>query len=164
MILVKENGTGVAGANTYIDLDYANTYMSDMGYSDWAMIGAAARTSSILRAMNYIEALPWKGYKADKDYPLEWPRAGVIDGNEYPVDEDIIPEKLMKAQAEAALREIETGTLQPDVEGPSNIQTMKAGSLAITYFDGKSGTGSQFTVIEGLLSGFVIGGTKVFRT
>lgn len=162
--LIVEDGSGVANANTYVDVDYCNTYCKDLNYSSWAETANTAKAEAILRAMNFIESLNWKGYKAEQDNSLEWPRKEVEDRNGYYIDDDVIPINLKKAVAEAAYKELTPGTLQPDLDGASNIQTMKAGSLAITYFEGQVGSTQIFEVIQGLLKGLVLDWTKVIRT
>jgi len=115
--------------------------------------------------MSYIEALNWKGQKAEEDHSLEWPRKQVTDRNGYVLDTDYIPPNLKKALAEAAYRESsEAGSTQPDLAGPSNIQSMKAGSLALSYFDSKSESGAIYSIIEGLLKGLLLDGAKCRRT
>jgi len=166
MALIVEDGSGVTDADSYVTLAYADAYILAMGYTtpDWSALTDAQKESCILRAMSFIEALNYKGTKADQDYSLEWPRVGVIDRNGYALDNDFIPEQLKKALVECAFREQTLGTLQGDLDGASNIKSLKAGSLALEYFEGRIENDPVFQIIDGLLKGLVDDWTTVVRT
>ena len=75
--LIVEDGTIVAGANTFVDVATVLTYATDHGDTTWALSTVAAQTSAILNAMIYLEAKPFKGYPSTSDQSLVWPRGGV---------------------------------------------------------------------------------------
>jgi len=99
MALVVEDGSIVAGANTYIDEDDANDILADFGLPD--LVPATAE-ASLISAAQYLETFNYKGTRTDPSVQdLIFPRAGiVIDCFELPSDE--IPVKLIRAQVFAA--------------------------------------------------------------
>jgi len=165
MALVVEDGSGVAGANTYADEVYVDAYCAGLGLAEWAAKTAEEKESAILRAMQYIESRAWKGAKAEELYPLEWPRAAVEDRNGFAIDEDEIPENVKKALAEAAHREADSPRgLQKDLKGSPQVKRSKAGSLETEFFAGTEEAGARLVLIEALLVGLVVEDTAVLRT
>lgn len=101
MALVIEDGTIVAGANSYIDVPAAKAYASargvDLGTDD------AVTEQRLLGAMDYLESLSYKGARTDPDeQSLAWPRTGVtFDGRTF--GDNTIPPQLKNAQAQLAI-------------------------------------------------------------
>ena len=103
MALVIEDGTIVAGANSYIDLPdtkaYAEARGVDLGTDD------AVIEQRLLIAMDYLESLNYKGTRTDPDEQLlAWPRVGVtFDGRTF--GDHVIPQKLKSAQAQLTVEQ-----------------------------------------------------------
>src|SRR3546814_1420651 len=101
MALVIEDGTIVAGANSYIDVPAAKVYASargvDLGTDD------AVTEQRLLSAMDYLESLSYKGLRTDPDVQsLAWPRTGVtFDGRTF--GPNTIPPQLKNAQAQLVI-------------------------------------------------------------
>ena len=97
MATVVEDGSIVAGANSYIsDADFA-TYASDRGVT---VTGVAAQL--LLNAALYVESLSFIGSKKTQAQDMQWPRIDVyIDG--YAELSTTIPKLLKDLQAEVAL-------------------------------------------------------------
>ena len=163
-IIIVEDGTGSdETANSYIDAAYVDSYCSNLGLTSWASLATTAKENAILRGMDYIESLSFKGAKYDYTNPLKWPRGGATDEDGYAIDIDEIPNNLKKALARAAYEEsVSTGVLQPT--GKNNIKReVIAGAIETEYF-GAGPSQKVFSVILGYLSGLLsAGGTKVIR-
>lgn len=119
MAFVAEDGTGLATANSYIDVSYADTYHADRGNSSWALATEANKQAALIRASDYIDkrfGKKFRGRRQTKAQGLEWPRIGALDQDEYLLNgtEDAIPRQLKKACAEYALRALTTTPLAPD--------------------------------------------------
>ena len=71
MALTIEDGTGVAGANTYLSEDEFAAYASARG-----KIITGSLEQLIIQAMDYVETLRFRGQKNSSDQALQWPRAG----------------------------------------------------------------------------------------
>lgn len=163
MALIVEDGSGVAGANSYVTLAEADTYCLARYYSSWATLTDPDKEYATLRAMTFIECQNWKGYKADKDNVLEWPRTYVYDKNDYAIEDDEIPINLKYALIEAAyLESITPGTLQPDYARGGGIKYLKADTLELEYFPNAVAETIR-TKINGLLFGLVIDSNKLIR-
>lgn len=127
MSLTVENGTGLETANSYVSVEYVNTYHSDRGNNLWAG-SDAKKEQAIIRATDYIEkrfATRFRGTKQSRRQALSWPRFNAIDNSGFLFsEEDNIPRKLKMAVAEYALRALKQGELAPDpglpVAGQSN--------------------------------------------
>ena len=136
MALIVEDGTAVAGANSYVSADDFLAWADARGftYPSYPEI-----EQKILRAMDYIESLSFVGQKNEETQPLQWPRAYVlIDG--YSVDSNEIPNELKVAVYEA---------IKLDIDGDSKLTVSdretvkeKIGDIEVTY---KSSAGMKRT-------------------
>jgi hypothetical protein len=101
MALVIEDGTVVASANSYIDVDAAKAYAAargvDLGTDD------ALTEQRLVIAMGYLEAQRYRGDRySPQEQELAWPRYGVtIDGRYISYDE--IPRQLKDAEAQLVI-------------------------------------------------------------
>lgn len=96
-VIIVEDGTGIANANSYISEAGLSTYATDRGVT-------LSGTSAILliQAMDYIESQDFIGDKYEASQALVWPRHGiVIDG--YDIAETTIPQLLIDALCEVAI-------------------------------------------------------------
>jgi len=133
MTITVEDGTLVAGANSYVSVADAWDYAQARGISlptDDAEIEAI-----ILKAMDYLEAFDgrFKGDRVERDQALSWPRDGVeIEGWEWSSDE--IPRQVLNAQL-ALIIEINAGE---DPHNPSGatlpvIRKRVEGAVEVEY-------------------------------
>ena len=145
MAFVTEDGTGLALANGYVTVAFADAYFLDRGNAIWAAVATdAEKEQAIVRATDYIDkrfGIRFKGVKQSSDQGLEWPRAGAVDNDGYVFDD--VPRNLEKATAEYALRAL-SATLAPDnsnsgvkitrkkvgpIETESELSTPSSGSV-----------------------------------
>lgn len=101
MALIIEDGTGVTGANSYIDVETARAYASARGLS--LPVADAEVERLLIKAMDFIESFrgEFQGLKTSIDQALQWPRTGAsLDG--YDLATDAIPTVLASAQAQLA--------------------------------------------------------------
>jgi hypothetical protein len=159
-ILIVEDGSIVADANSYIAYDYALAYHALRGNSAWAAASDADQQYAIIRATQAIDSIykgKWKGSPTEYGtQELEWPRQDVVvNGTE--LDDDLIPAALKKAVCEAALRELASAnSMTPDLERGGEIKRVKADVVEVEYMDGANST-TTFTAIDGLLADLVTG-------
>ena len=135
MTLTVEDGSIVSGADSYAALATVTAYHTARGNSAWDGEDADAEPA-ILRAMDYLEGLPWVGDPYYGYQTLQWPRYGVFfRGVQWAVDE--IPPQVVKALCEAALIEFEEpGALAPALERGGMIESEKVDVLSTTYAKG----------------------------
>lgn len=159
-ILIVEDGSIVADANSYVTYDYALAYHALRGNSAWALGTVLNQQYAIIRATQAIDSIykgKWKGTPTEYGtQELEWPRSGVSVGANT-LDNDLIPTALKKAVCEAALRELASAnSLTPDLERGGEIKRVKADTVEVEYMDGASSI-TTFTAIDGLLTDLVTG-------
>ncbi len=136
MALVKEDGSIVAGANTYvIDAEYV-AYAASKGLT--VGVDAPTREIELLKAMDFIEShrSVFKGIKVSGEQALQWPRSAVwLDS--FPVNADEIPVELQNAQMEAAVAG--SAGLDPlRTENTQNLQREKVDVIEVAYHNGGS--------------------------
>ncbi|MCP5041083.1 MAG: hypothetical protein GY944_08625 [bacterium] len=163
MVLIQEDGTGVAGADAYVTTVYVDTYVTDH-------ISAAARIiwdahveqdRLIREATRYIDTkyrARWKGRRANSDQGLSWPKVGVVDLDRYQLTSTEMPVALLQATAFAAYHGIAV-PLEPVQASPSSLtgKTIKAGpvSIAKTFAAGGENQLPRFPTIDRLLRPFI---------
>ena len=95
--IIVENGTVVAGANSYV---------SEAGLLDYATNRGVTLTTAldvlIIKAMDYIESLSFIGDKHTEAQPLQWPRDEVYIDRYY-IERETIPKELKNGVYTAAL-------------------------------------------------------------
>ena len=134
MALTIETGAGVAGANSYVSVVNAQTWVTARG------IAVTVTEALLLKAMDYLEALraEYQGVKVSSDQALQWPRYDVyVDG--YPLDSDVIPATLISAQCQLAC-DAYTMDLLPSGDGREVIkESMVMGLVSKEYSPGSGG-------------------------
>jgi len=118
-----------------------------IGYNDEADLTAYAAARGIVLtrpeaetlqlALDYLELLPWAGYKTDPDQPYEWPRNGDTE----------VPAKIVQAQLVAAVIYDQGGNPMGAV-GPRVLSETVFGAVAVTYSD----KGNQVTYYPQLIA------------
>ena len=95
--IIVENGTVVAGANSYV---------SEAGLLDYAASRGVTLSGAtdvlIIKAMDYIESLSFIGDKHREAQPLQWPRDEVYIDRYY-IERETIPKELKNGVYTAAL-------------------------------------------------------------
>ena len=131
MAFLVEDGTGVAGANSFTTIQFFRDYFLDRGIAgtDIGTIPDASVQEILIRATDYIVkrfGTRFKGSRATSTQTLPFPRDGVlIDGDEEA--EDAVPDKIQQATVEYALR-ANNMTLAPDPPVPFD-QTDASGNI-----------------------------------
>lgn len=168
MALTIENGTGVAGANSYISVTDARTYAAARGLTLPATEGAVEVL--LTKALDYIEALrgEFQGIKTASTQALQWPREGAyLDGYELDVDE--IPDVLPDAQAQLACDAYGAGTavdLMPAGTGREVIMERVEGAVQVQYAPSGTTAPQPYltkarALLEPLLRGHGMGGIRL---
>ena len=95
--IVVEDGTVVAGANSYVTEAELTTYAADRG-----VMLTTTTDVLLIKAMDYIESLAFIGYRHVGAQPLQWPRDQVyIDGQH--ISRTTLPKELKNGLLAAAL-------------------------------------------------------------
>ena len=156
MALTVEDGSGVAGADTYASVIYTQAYAAKRGLSLPTGTGADAAIEILLtKALDWIEAErdALQGYKVAEDQALQYPREDVyIDGNL--VASNAIPKEVPMLQAQLACDEYATpGVLQPNSDGREIIRERIEGAIETVWAQsGDSNPQPQLTKAKALLA------------
>lgn len=125
--IIVEDGTIVAGANSYVTEAELTTYATDRGKTL-----SGSTDVLLIQAMDFIESQNFIGVKSEEDQPLQWPRDWVqIDG--YFLDDGTIPQELKNAQMAAAIA-IDDGNGPLD-DIPRSVKREKIDVIEVEYMD-----------------------------
>jgi hypothetical protein len=119
MAFVLEDGTGVVGANAFVDVSFITTYLTDrqrQTENNWSTSSNSLKQAAIIAATDYIEkvfGLRYLGRRKTAGQGLGWPRINVWDRDGYLLDPDLLPVVLEQATAEYAVRALDSALL-PD--------------------------------------------------
>ncbi len=142
LVLVKEDGTGKANANSYADVAGCDAYHEGHLYATaWTGATAEQKAAALVMATRLIDAeYQFNGFRAHDAQALQWPREKCPDpdaslvsvtvfgwvGDNF-VEPDLVPAAVVQATCEMA-REllIADRTAAPAGEGLSAVQTSQA--------------------------------------
>jgi hypothetical protein len=106
MALIVEDGSAVAGAESYISVADADNYIGKWvaDPAAWQALATSAKENKLRQATQYLDAVfvtRWKGYIATSGQSLNWPRQYAYDerGNSI---EGTVPLELRRATATVA--------------------------------------------------------------
>lgn len=129
-VIVVEDGTIVANANSYVSEANLTTYATDRG-----LTLVADESILLIKAMDYIESIGYKGVKVLSTQALQWPRYSVyLDGYYFPSNE--IPKELKQAQMAVAVS-IDQGD-DPLATIGQGVKREKVDVLEVEYMPGSS--------------------------
>lgn len=162
MTLIVETGAGIANADSWVTMQFADQYAGRVGNALWVDGDAELKEPALRRGVRYLDAVYSPRYAGQRaNSPLEqsltWPRKNVVDDDGYDVAVDLVPNNLMMAQVEAAFLEFAIpGSTQPTASARLQ-KSVTVGPLSVTYEDSqgnKFGPGGQplFSVIDGLMA------------
>lgn len=125
----------VVGENTYASLADIQAWLDVRGYS------ATATEAAVLRAMDYIETMPWADEREDEDSDLWWDIAP--------------PQAVVNALCQATRLEVETPyVLQSDSQ--QRVKRQKVDVIEIEYESG--GERASFPIIDRYLGSLITAG------
>ena len=157
---------GGASSDSYASIETINAYAvkhgasfpitgSDTPSTEAAIAAAEAAARRATAAIDGTYGARFIGEPASAQQALEWPRSDAwFRGEELP--DDTIPQKIVEAVAEAAIRELaEPGVMSPDLDRGGRVKSESVeGAVAVTYMDGAPAE-TTFTVIDGKLRGLI---------
>jgi len=141
--LTDEDGSGDPEANSYIEVEWADTYHENRGNAYWEKMSRVQQENCLIKATDYIDkrfVRRFRGFRMQKDQALAWPRLAAFDDDDYTLDE--VPSALQKATAEYALRAAIYNVLAPDAMRAAPAQDMT---------DEESPNSDQTNVIAGAI-------------
>jgi hypothetical protein len=145
----------ISELTAYIEAIAADSYFAKAQNTTWLALSAAAREGFIIRATRLLNRQSWVGDKTDDAQALAWPRSDTgVDG----VTDTVIPQEIVDACAELALDIAEGSGVEDVANTAQKLQSIKAGSVALTYFRGAEGSPKRFPQsVHELLSKYLTG-------
>lgn len=143
MPLTVEDGTLVAGADSYVSLADANTYWDGNGApTAWTSLTDQAKEGRLRAAARYLQdgqRLPFTGTLHAWDQALVWPRVGATNyGTAVP--SDAVPGQVIDAQLWLTVYGLGTGALTGTPGTPAtngNLRSQQLGPIARSFFSPK---------------------------
>ena len=142
-MLIVEDGTGLAGANAYVSVEFADEYFSARKNEAWIALDSAAKEAAIIKATDYLEAVywgKWQGEKLKADQALAFPRKPFG-----------MPAKFKFAVCELAIK-ANSGELLSDIERLTTKE--KVGSIEVEYSSSADPT-TKYAYVCSLLKPFL---------
>lgn len=165
MALTVEDGSGVAGAESYASVAEADAYFAARPHLAMATTWDAADTENKEGALREATAnldatngAYYRGTRAGYVQGRLWPRTGAKDDAGY--DLPSRPQELVTATCELAGRAI-SAPLVADLERGGMVKREKVGSLEVEYMDGAPAVtsyGVVNTMLGPILNGMQPGG------
>ena len=149
-MLIVEDGTIVADANSYLTLIDAQAYLDARGLDSSGVTDA-----QMILAYDYVNSFEseYQGSRVSADQTGSFPRTGVCI-NGFPLASDEIPQQLKDAQSYAAYYvSQDADILQPVSNGQTITHEEITGAVAVDYADnGLSSDTFNFSTIDALLA------------
>lgn len=139
MIIIVEDGTLVAGANSFVTVDEVRQYGEDRG--SVMSVNNDDISSHIILSSDYLWQLDgkFKGSKITETQGMPWPRSGVILADETEITENNIPTAIKRAQIELALYSYLGVNIIPIRTADSpEIKRKKVGPIEKEWFQGSA--------------------------
>ena len=146
--MIVEDGTGLPNADSYVSVEFADTYFSARGVSVWATLTNTVKEQLLIKATDFIDNIyQWNGKREFETQALRFPRVNIFDYE----GEEIkgIPTCLKQAVCDASL--IANGNeLFQTQEANGQVVSEKIGELAFTYANGKKETVTSSTLYDSI--------------
>lgn len=157
MALTPEDGSQVAGANTYATVAEADAYFALRGKTA-AWDAVTDKESALILAADYLAQAygsRWAGTRVSATQEMDWPRSGVML-HSFVYSDAAVPVAVQSAQIELALKAA-SGELLPDSDRRA-IKRQKLDVLEIEY-SGNQVEGTIYKAVDAILK-HVLDGSK----
>lgn len=151
-VFTVEDGTNVAGANSYVTLAYAEDYFAvDVASATWEALSDDQKEFYLAWATRILDQkTEWRGYINADSQALRWPRKGVTDRDYRTVETNEVPNPVKAATCELAkwlmTNDPTTG------QDTDYLKRIKVDVIEIEYQDGTSQS-SYPTILNAILAG-----------
>lgn len=164
MALVVEDGTGKTDAESYASVSQVDTYVDTTTSSAaWSAAATGEKEAALRRATQYLDSeyrSQWKGERSNEEQALSWPRQNVVDADDYYIDYDEMPSRLISATCELAIKAI-SATLLSDLGVSGTIESTKRKVGPVTeeiHYLGGAIQHKEYSLVHGLIADYLSGG------
>lgn len=147
---------GTVDYTTYADVVEADEYAAAAIHATaWRAADETTKEMALVTSTRLLDRQAWVGEKTDADQELEWPRSNTgVEG----IEDDVVPQQVVDASIEIAIALVDGSQMQTQQSTANNIQSLRAGSVGITYFQGAEGSPLRFPlIVDELLRGLLVG-------
>lgn len=170
MALAVEDGTGKSDAESYLSETDCDAYnLKHENDAVWIALASEAKEIALRRATQYLDneyRNRWKGTANSETQALAWPRYDAETYDGYIIDSSSLPQALLDATAEAAIKFGGGTNMIDDVSNPGVIN-MKREKAAIveeeTHYMGGAEQRTMYTLIEALLRDLILSSAEIRR-
>lgn len=129
--MTVEDGTGLEDADSYVSIEYADTYFASRGF-DWSTLSNDEKCQLLIKATDYIDNIyEWYGIKKTQAQSLRFPRKNLRDIDGYEVSD--IPVRLKQAVCEAVKILVDGSDLFVTASENGAVTSEKIGELSFSY-------------------------------
>jgi len=157
--LICEDGSIVAGAESYISVADADTYFTARANAAWDALADADKEAALRKATDYMTGrygLRWKGDRVSELQALDWPRSSAY-ANGFLIDSGSVPVAIQRACAELAVR-ASADDLAPDVG--AQVKQEVVGPISVTYADGAR-QDTRYALVDSMLAAYLKGAGQI---
>jgi hypothetical protein len=153
MNFIVEDGSGKTDSNSYVGIDFVDSYHEDIGNSSWDNYSLPVKQQGCVKATQFIDlSFSFSGIKNTREQALEFPRAESIDRNGYEIPDDEVPVEIKKATAECALLLLDNPELNSDTF-ERIVKREKTGPIEKEYDVNNEISNQSFAKIKNYLRG-----------
>jgi hypothetical protein len=130
--LVLEDGTGIVTANAYATVDEVTDILSVNIHSKWSLLDPDSQKNLVIWATRILdERVRWYGTKTFETSGTAFPRVGVRDRENNPIDDNLVPRQVKIATA--VLADHLTAGNPDAVDSASNLKGLKVDVIELDF-------------------------------
>lgn len=153
--MIVEDGSVVAGANSYVSIVDLDVYFENMGYTPAEDDNAKAIL--LIRATRVVDSYTqWEGQRLSSSQNLQWPRTGAYYPDGHSILSGDIPQEVKDAVCEVANASNQGSDIQPVNDQAGNIKSESVKVDVIQeskeYFEGSSMDRAEITALVDALA------------
>jgi hypothetical protein len=150
IVVIVEDGTGVADANSYMSVETVRGYAANRGFTLSADDDVVS--AQLIRGFDYIEAKECD-FQGERVYAESaFPRIGVVI-NGVEISESAIPNLLLAAQSQLVIAQANGIDIMPNFVAADYVVKEKVGPLETTFADPVLvGIGPKLGAVDAMLA------------
>ncbi|MCR5699658.1 MAG: hypothetical protein K6G52_08455 [Treponemataceae bacterium] len=146
--MIVENGTGLADANSYVSVEFADDYFSARGVSEWDDLETEVKEQLLIKATDFVDNIyEWYGKKEFEQQALRFPRVDICDYEGAKITG--IPTCLKQAVCDASLIS-KNGELFETAEQNGDVTSETITTLSFQYSKQGSRSTTSTTLYDAL--------------
>ena len=174
--ITVEDGTIVTGANSFVSLADWKLHADNRGRVYTGTYDDETIKAALIKMADYLNSMPWFGFKTDRPNPMSWPRygntdqglgnwwnqlrypltyfVGVLDRDGFWIGLEEVPKEVINAQCEGAWLILAGKDLEPSLDRGGQIIREKYDVIEFQYASGAQVT-TEFKAITNRLKGLL---------